>query len=41
MWLNHNEIDDYSNIIPIKTTLRTIVKNGTVVNCDIKEENLL
>ncbi len=41
MWLTHNAADDYSNLVPLETALRTIAENGAAVNCDIKEENLL
>lgn len=41
MWLTHNEIEDYSNVLPLETAFRTIAENGTAVNCDIKEEKLL
>lgn len=41
LWLTHNEIEDYSEALPLETALETIAENGAAVNCDLKEENLL
>lgn len=39
--LTHNELEDYSNAVPLETALRTIAESDAAVNCDLKEEKLL
>ena len=39
--LTHNELEDYSETVPLETALRTIAESTVSVNCDIKEEKLL
>ena len=41
MWLTHNEVEDYTTLVPLETALRKIAESGTAVNCDIKEEKVL
>ena len=39
--LTHNELENYSEALPLETALHAIAESDAAVNCDLKEEKLL